>query len=248
MSRNCGAVTLASVTFQSPLGAVLVPVMRASASSEPLRPSVGSAMAAIDSGMARARAVTLRRSPTLPSTSSRPPPALMATPLISIWPPPSVIVAGPARARRWPSRWTVSAERSTRMRSPGVSMAALATVKPRALTETSSAVPAPAGRAFRLAEETNSLPTRKLSSVAIPSNAGRRRRSRPESFALNLSMLASCARMPAPLASIVVLCPPEALSKAMSALSAPPSFCSANAEKSSRSGAAKVSRPVAPPS
>jgi len=107
---------------------------------------------------------------------------------------------------------------------------------------------APAGRAFRLAEETNSLPRRKLSSAAIPSSAGRRKRSRPESFALNLSTLASCARMPAPLASIVKFCPLEALSKAMSALSAPLSFCSANAEKSSRSGAAKVSRPVAPPS
>ena len=121
-------------------------------------------------------------------------------------------------------------------------------VKPRALTETSSAVPAPAGRAFRLAEEITSLPMRKSSSAAVPSSAGRRKRSRPENFALNLSMLASRARMAAPLASIVAFCPPEALSKAMSALSAPPSFCSASAEKSSRSGAAKVSRPVAPPS
>ena len=172
LPRNCGAENFASVTFHSPPGAVLGPVIRASASSFPSRVRLGSAIAAIDSGMARTRAVRSSWSPARPSTSMRPPSALMARPLISAAPAPRVIVAGPASERRLAPRCAERDARSMRVRSPGVTVAALAMAKPLALTARSSAVPAPEGRALSRAEGIVSLPNSHCPASRHPPESG----------------------------------------------------------------------------
>ena len=241
----CGETSLAMVTFQSPVGAFMSPPMRASPLSAPSSASEASAMFATESGMARAFAMMSRRSPTEPSISSRPPPMLTASPLMSVRPAPVVTTAGPASESRWPPRCALRLAISTRMRSPGVSKARPRIANPRASTATSSAAPAPSGFAVTRARVIVSLPTRTFSTLASPSSAGRRNTSRPAMRALRRSSAICGARMAAPLAVTLTFCPPAEASSAISALNCPASFCSAMAERSSRSGADSARRPVA---